>query len=106
MPGKKRIWTEAEDEALRQMIAAGGSTNDAAARFGCGRQYALAHAKKIGAMQPRKKGDYVREFRSESREFVEQPPYKREASPLRPGHPETWGPIVRGTILEGQEYPR
>ena len=53
MPGKKRIWTEAEDAALRELLDSGGSTVDAAARFGCCRQHALTHAKEIGAMKPR-----------------------------------------------------
>lgn len=101
----KRIWTTAEDEEIRQRIAAGASTIELGKRFGVGRQCLLEHAKAIGAKQPRPIGKKFtpRPFnsRSETHTVVA---YPREIWPLPPGHPESWGPIVRGTCLEGEPY--
>ena len=105
MPGKKRVWTEAEDASLRELLDQGGSTIDAAARFGCCRQHALAHAKAIGAVKPRT--PYVKPRSNASLYYDDPlPAWRKDWWPLPAGHPVPWRAITAGTVLDGQEYPQ
>ena len=105
MPAKK-VWTEADDDEIRQKIAAGQSTTQIARQFGCSRQCVLGHAKAIGVIRPRwgaRPAAPTFNPRSETHAVVA---YPRDIYPLPPGHDVTWQAITRGTCLEGQEYPR
>lgn len=101
---KKWIWTAEQDAALAAVLKAGGTTTDAAQRLGCCRQHALARAKVIGLRQSR--NGYVRPPSARSIYYAGALPEGRDSWwPLPAGHPVSWTCIVRGTMLEGQEYP-
>lgn len=79
-----RIWTEAEDATIRDMLAAGRSFDDVAEIIGVARWTAVERARHISARRivavP---------------EPVEAAPDPWRA-PLPAGHPVSWGVIARG----------
>jgi hypothetical protein len=66
--------------------------NRIAAVLALGRNSVLERARKIGARLPRQP---VR--------LEEEEPRDRPARPA--GHPQTWGLITDGTVLDGERYP-
>jgi hypothetical protein len=86
------VWTQALDEQLREMRVAGMTWDGIAAALALGRNSVLERARKIGARVPRQ---VVR--------LVEEEPRDRPARPA--GHPQTWGLITDGTVLDGERYP-
>lgn len=107
MPAK-RVWTEAESIELRRMIDNRASTAAMAARFGVGPQHMRRMIHALGYRAVGKNVDPHWQMPAPKAEPTAVDPDNREQNwwPLPSGHPETWGPIVRGTILEGQDYPR
>ena len=90
----KMEWSTAQDAELRRLRAASVTWDGGAARMGIGRNTGIERARRIGIP---KRG-------------VVQPPSPPviEAIDRRPrpaGHPDSWGAITRGTVLEGEAYP-
>jgi len=84
-------WTPGLDETLLGLRAAGTTWDGIARRMGLGRNTVLERGRKIGA-----------------RRLPPPPPLVEEARdrPSRQaGHPETWGLLTTGTLLEGEAYP-
>ncbi len=84
-------WTPELDGRLRQ-FRSGGMTWDGIARaMELGRNTVLERGRKIGARrdkpQPRAQAE------------------ARDRPARQAGHPETWGLITAGTLLEGEAYP-
>jgi len=86
------VWTEARDQQLRA-LRDGGMTWDAiACAMALGRNTVLERARKTGVRMWRQRAPA---------EVVEA-----RDRPARPaGHPQTWGMITDGTVLEGEAYP-
>lgn len=85
-------WTVALDEQLRALRVAGMTWDEVAAAMSMGRNTALERGRRIGARGPR------RPLRLRDEDEADRP-----ARP--PGHPDTWGLITSGTLLEGTPYP-
>jgi hypothetical protein len=88
----KRIeWTEVQDMKIKRMRAESVSWDIIAVAVGVTRWTVIERGRRIGARLP--PADY------------EPPPEDPERLALPPGHLETWGAIVKGTLLEGFPYP-
>lgn len=86
------VWTPDMDRRLMSLREAGRTWNETALDMGLGRNTVLERGRKIGA---RKLGAV--------RPVAVTEDADRRARP--PGHPETWGLINTGTVLEGAPYP-
>lgn len=84
-------WTPELDERLRGLRAAGTTWDGIAAALSLGRNTVLERGRKIGARR--------------------LPPLRLDAEELRDraarqaGHPQTWGLLTCGTVLDGEAYP-
>ena len=87
-------WTESEHDLIRSRRPR-ASWDDIARELKLSRWCVIDHARRIGLWTEDKKPVAARAEWDRSWE----PP-----EPLRPGHPESWGCIVRGTMLEGAAY--
>ena len=88
----KRIdWTEAQDMKIRRMRAEKASWDNIAVAVGVTRWTVIERGRRLGARLPPP--------------GFEPPPEDPERSSLPPGHPETWGCIIKGMSLEGMPYP-
>jgi hypothetical protein len=86
----KHVWDEAADRKLRDLRWAGTTWDAIAAEMGLGRWVVLERGRKLGV-------------RRRPREFTVQ---ETADCPCRPaGHPDTWGLLVKDTVLEGSPYP-
>ena len=86
------VWTAALDGEVRALRMA-GLTWDAVAREMClGRNTVLERGRRLGARRPR------RHISPAIDEAADRP-----AKPA--GHPDTWGLIIAGTVLDGTPYP-
>jgi hypothetical protein len=86
------VWTKTLDERLRTLREAPMTWDRVAVEMGLGRNTVLERARKIGARTKRRAVPAAEE---EARD-----------RPARPaGHPQTWGMINAGTVLEGVSYP-
>jgi hypothetical protein len=87
-------WTEAQDMEIRRMRAERISWDAIATAVGVTRWTAIERGRRLGARPP-------------PRLPPEPPPIREdpERASLPPGHPETWGIIIKGTSLEGMPYP-
>ena len=90
----KMDWSTAQDAELRRLRAACVTWDDVAMRMGIGRNTGIERARRIGipkrgAVQP------------QSLPIVEAV----DRRPRPAGHPDSWGAITRGTVLEGEAYP-
>ncbi len=85
------LWTAALDTRLRQLRAEGATWEEIATALGMGRWVVRERGRRIGARRP--PPDYAASPEDPRRE------------PLPAGHPRTWNPINRGTVLQGQDYP-
>jgi hypothetical protein len=84
-------WTAALDAQLRALRGAGVTWEGVADAMALGRNTVLERGRRIGARRPQK-----------------PPPIAEEAAdrPARPaGHPQTWGLLTEGTVLDGAPYP-
>ena len=87
-------WTQARNRQVLDMRRAGATWDTVAAAIGVGRNSVIDHARRLGVRKRSAVGA--------------PPPPPREATdrPARPaGHPDTWGLITTGTVLEGSPYP-
>lgn len=88
----KRIeWTAAQDTKIRQMRAANASWDSIAEAVGVTRWTAIERGRRLGARLSPPVG--------------QQTTGDADRPPLPPGHPETWGVITKGMLLEGMPYP-
>ena len=88
---KKLEWSEAQDLTIKRMRAECASWDVIATAIGVTRWTVIERGRRIGARLPPPDFD--------------PPPEDPERPPLPPGHPETWGAIIKGTSLEGELYP-
>lgn len=88
---KKIEWTEGQDNNIKRMRAENASWDMIAAAIGVTRWTVIERGRRLGARLP-------------PMDF-EPPPEDPERMPLPPGHPDTWGAIIKETPLEGMAYP-
>lgn len=88
---KKIEWTEVQDLKIKRMRAERVSWDVIAVAVGVTRWTVIERGRRLGARLP--PADF------------ELPPEDPERPALPPGHPDTWGAITRGTVLEGVPYP-
>jgi hypothetical protein len=86
------VWTETRDEQLRALREAGLTWDAIAGAMDLGRNTVLERARKIGVRMWRQRAPA---------EMVEA----RDRPARQAGHPQTWGMITAGTVLEGERYP-
>ena len=85
---RKIVWTEVQDAKIRRMRSENASWDCIAAAVGVTRWTAIERGSRLlGARLPP----------PDFEPLGEDP----ERPPLPSGHPETWGPIIKGTSLEG-----
>jgi hypothetical protein len=89
---KRIVWTEAQDTQIRRMRADRSSWDTIAAAVGVTRWTVIERGRRLNARLPTPV--------THDRSFDDT-----ERAPLPPGHPESWGAIIRGTTLEGVVYP-
>ncbi len=88
----KRIeWTEVQDTKIKRMRSESASWDVIAVAVGVTRWTVIERGRRLGARLP--PPDF------------EPAPDDPERPSLPSGHAETWGPIVRGTSIEGMPYP-
>jgi hypothetical protein len=87
------VWTAVLDGQVRALRSAGLTWDAVAREMGFGRNTVLERGRRIGARRPRRQPDPV----------VADEAADRPARP--PGHPDSWGLITTGTLLEGTPYP-
>jgi len=88
----KRIeWTEVQDMKIKRMRAESASWDCIAVAVGVTRWTVIERGRRLGARLP------PPDFEPAS----EDP----DRPALPPGHPETWGFIIKGMSLEGMPYP-
>jgi hypothetical protein len=88
---RKIDWTEGQDMMIRRMRAESASWDVIAVAVGVTRWTVIERGRRLGARLP--PPDFEPSL----------PDPDRPALP--PGHPDTWGSIIRGTTLEGMPYP-
>jgi len=87
----KKVWTEAEDAMILQKRGECASWDAITAALGSVTRWTvIQRGDAIGAVLP--------EPEEVEAEDPDRPPYPA-------GHPVTWGPITKGTCLEGNPYP-
>jgi hypothetical protein len=91
MPAQVK-WSEESDACLKQLREVGTTWDGIALAMGLGRNTVLERGRRIGV-----------------RRLPPGPPPEPEESRDRParqaGHPQTWGLLTLGTLLEGEAYP-
>lgn len=100
-----RIWTEAEDNLLRE-IAGKLQADRVALKIGCCRDTVIQRERVLGIVRCMRAPAAPPKVRPTQSKSYATMAYTRDDSPLRAGHPETWGAINRGTILEGEPWPQ
>jgi hypothetical protein len=88
---KRIVWTEVQDTKIKRMRAECASWDSIALAIGVTRWTVIERGRRLGARLP-------------PPDFVPQPE-DPDRPPLPPGHPETWGIIIKGTLAEGTPYP-
>jgi hypothetical protein len=86
------VWTAALDGEVRALRMAGLTWDAVAREMRLGRNTVLERGRRLGARRPRPGAEPAIEDAAD-----------RPAKP--PGHPDTWGLITSGTVLEGVPYP-
>src|SRR5271155_1597203 len=86
------VWTAALDSEVRALRTAGLTWDAVAREMRLGRNTVLERGRRIGARRPRQHSEPATEEAAD-----------RPAKPA--GHPDTWGLITAGTVLEGAPYP-
>ena len=85
-------WTPALDGKLLSLRAAGAEWGDIALAMSLGRYTVVERGRRLGA----RKMPAMRALMA-----IED----RDRPPRVAGHPDSWGLITAGTLLEGQAYP-
>jgi hypothetical protein len=85
-------WTDVLDTRLCVLRHAGVTWDGIAEAMGLPRNTVLERGRKIGARRATLRPVFA---------VVES----KDRPPLTPGHPESWGLITAGTVLEGVAYP-
>jgi hypothetical protein len=88
---KRIVWTEAQDSKIKRMRAESASWDCIAVAVGVTRWTVIERGRRLGARLPPPGSDPPRE--------------DPDRPALPPGHPETWGVIIKGMSLEGMSYP-
>lgn len=83
-------WTPGQDATIRRMRGERATWDKIAAELRVSRWTLIARGQLIGARLPAP---------------IVVPIEDPERDPLPPGHPETWGAIIKGTCLAGTAYP-
>ncbi len=85
-------WTPALDSRLLALREAGVTWPDLAQALGLGRNTVIERGRRLGArkLPPQRPVVVI--------EALDRPPRP-------PGHPDSWGAITAGTVLEGAAYP-
>lgn len=83
-------WTAEQDARLNALRASGLTWDAVAASLGLRRNTVHERGRRIGARRAPP---------------CRPPPEDPNRGPRCPGHPETWGLLIRGTLLEGTPYP-
>lgn len=84
-------WTAAQDTQLRRLRAEGADWGDIARALG--RKPAEVEARGVAIAARRPPPDFI------------PPPDDPGREPLSAGHPRSWDILVKGTLLEGDDYP-
>jgi hypothetical protein len=84
-------WTDVQDMKIRRMRAESASWDTIAIAVGVTRWTVIERGRRLGARLP--PPDF------------QPPPDDPERPALPPGHPETWGIIIKETSLDGMPYP-
>lgn len=84
------VWTDELDAAVRRLRAAGRTWEQVSAEMGIGRNSLIERGKRLGARRV-----------LPARPVAEA----RDRPPWPAGHPQTWGMITHGTLLQGAAYP-
>jgi len=86
------VWTATLDGEVRALRMAGLTWDSVAREMRLGRNTVLERGRRLGAARPRRRL---------------KPPIEEDADrPAKPaGHPDTWGLIIAGTVLDGTPYP-
>ena len=85
------VWTAALDAKLLGLRASGAAWGDIAREFETGRYTVVERGRRLGARKTPRARPVVLE--------------DRDRPPRPAGHPDSWGLITAGTVLEGQAYP-
>ena len=86
------VWTAALDNDVRTLRTAGLTWDAVAREMRLGRNTVLERGRRIGARRPTLRPEPTTDEAAD-----------RPAKPA--GHPDTWGLITMGTVLEGAPYP-
>jgi hypothetical protein len=86
------VWTAALDSEVRALRTAGLTWDAVARELRLGRNTVLERGRRLGARRPRPRAERAVDETAD-----------RPAKPA--GHPDTWGLITVGTLLEGAPYP-
>ena len=87
-------WTAERNRTVLEMRRAGATWDTVAEAIGVGRNAVIDHARRLGVA----KRNAAASTPAPVREAIDRP--------ARPsGHPDTWGLINAGTVLEGAPYP-
>lgn len=97
-----RLWTDREIERFRE---ANGlvPADSLAAEFRCCRSCVLDQERRLGICRPKR--EVLGRKRVNQSRYHPLPPFPRDWQPLPAGHPETWGLLTRGTVLDGTAWP-
>jgi len=94
----RREWVRADDDRLLTLRASGLEWSDVAVAMHITRNAAVArHARVLRRRGLARTGTF--------RVGPAVPVGQQRKEPLPAGHPESWGAITAGTLLEGSPYP-
>lgn len=88
----RALWTDHLDGRLLALRAGGCTWDEAALALGLGRNTVVERGRRLGARKLPKQAPAI---------VLE--PLDRPALP--PGHPNSWGLLTAGTVLDGAAYP-
>lgn len=94
-----RTWTDGEIKRLQELN--GSVPAEAlASEFGCCRSALIEKEHRLGIRRNRLASAPIA-----TSKYHPLPPFPRDWQPLPAGHPETWGLLTRGTVLDGTAWP-
>jgi hypothetical protein len=89
MPGK-RVWTEGQDAQIRRLRTEGASWDVIALLLGLTRSIIIERARHLNVVRPPANAAPSMD--------------ESDRAPLPAGHPDSWGAINRGTLLENMPF--
>jgi hypothetical protein len=98
MPARPYLWTAARDAKVTELYQAGQTWQEIADQVLTTRMAVVARGHRLGLVT--RQGLPV--------QVATRPdpmPFTRGVHPLPAGHAETWGLLVRGTLLDGVQWP-